>query len=87
MTPKPRLVDNETVCEPKFYGEVGGKGWFAELQYPERIRLTKGYDPRLNKDVWSACKGVYIFPLPTPVDLQGLKTHFSGFGEIVRTFS
>ena len=38
--------------KPAFYGDTGGPGWFAELQFPHRRRLEYGYSAEKRREVY-----------------------------------
>lgn len=48
----PRTVDGINVRRRKYYGDTGGPGWYAELQFPIQRRLGLRYQPFWKKQVY-----------------------------------
>ena len=67
--------------KPAFYGDTGGPGWFAELQYPHRRRLEYGYSTEKRREVYYRPREIIITAGQIASEAEVIKI-FEGFNVV-----
>lgn len=79
----PREVDQINVKTPRYYGDTGGDGWYAEYQIPYPRVLASKYKGDQNRHIFYRSSDVQLWDVRAPVDEKLLRGVYSVFGKIV----